>query len=148
MARTIKIIEAPRLNDLVISGGGTTDGLITLVNDYLATLVDPTIVGWSLDVRFLNKRMDPQWMFTVVSDTGGAALANPFTLQVNQATSIAALETALGLLYAAALPAEFFSTSRVIKLDSDNQGQVKQYVAASLRNALAAAVANYSTAQA
>jgi hypothetical protein len=146
MARTIKIIESPRLNDLVTTAG-TTDGLITLVNDYLATLVAPTIVGWSLDVRLLNKRMDPQWMFTVVSDDGGVALPNPFTLQVNQATSITSLETALALLYAA-LPVEFFSASRVIKLDSDAQGQAKQYVAASLRNALAAASANYSTAQA
>jgi hypothetical protein len=144
MARTIKVIEAPRLLDLVTTAG-TTDGLTTLVNDYLATLVAPTIVGWSLDVRFLNKRMDPQWMFTVVSDSGGAALANPFTLQVNQAVALTTLETALNALYAAALPAEFLSATRVIKLDSDAQGQAKQYVAASLRNLLAAASANYSS---
>jgi hypothetical protein len=145
MARTIKLIEAPRLNDLV-TNSGTTDGLTTLVNDYLATLVNPTIVGWSLDVRFLNKRMDPQWMFTVVSDSGGVALPNPFTLQVNQAVALTTLETALNVLYAAALPVEFLSATRVIKLDSDAQGQSKQYVAASLRNALAAAAANYSSA--
>jgi hypothetical protein len=147
MARTIKIIEAPRLNNLV-TNQGTTKGLITLVNEYLATLVNPTIIGWSLDVRFLSKRMDPQWMVTVVSDDGGAALINPFTLQVNQATSITDLETALAALYAAALPVEFLSATRVVKLDSDEQGFSKQYVAASLRNALAAAAANYVTTQA
>jgi hypothetical protein len=147
MARTIKIIEAPRLNDLV-TNQGTTKGLTTLVNEYLAALVAPTIVGWSLDVRFLNKRMDPQWMFTVVSDDGGVALPNPFTLQVNQATMFTDLETALNALYAVALPVQFISASRVIKLDSDEQGQSKQYVAASLRNALAAAIANYVTTQA
>ena len=146
MARTIKTIEAPRLNDLVLSSG-TTKGLRTLVNEYLATLVDPTIKGWSLDMRFLNKRMDPQWMFTVISDDGGAALANPFTLQVTQATMLTDLETALNVLYAAALPAEFLSASRITKLDSDDQGFSKQYVAASLRNLLAAAVANYSTTE-
>jgi len=147
MARTIKIIEAPRLNDLVTSAG-TTTGLVTQVNTYLATLVAPTILGWSLDVRLMNKRMDPQWMFTVISENGGAALANPFTLNVQQATSYTDLIAALATVYAAVLPAQFLSASRVTKLDSDGQGQAKQYVAASLQNLLAAAVANYSTAQA
>lgn len=146
MARTIKIIEAPRLNDLV-TNQGTTKGLRTLVNEYLATLVNPTIKGWSLDMRFLNKRMDPQWMFTVVSDSGGAALVNPFTLQVNQATSLTDLETALNAFYLVILAAGFTSTTRVVKLDSDEQVFSKQYVAASLSNADAAAVANYSTAE-
>jgi hypothetical protein len=147
MARTIKIIEAPRLNNLV-TNQGTTKGLVTLVNEYLATLVNPTVIGWSLDMRFLSKRMDPQWMFTVVSDDGGAALANPFTLQVNQATSLTDLETALNAFYVAILVAGFTSATRVTKLDSDEQGFNKQYVAASLSNALAAATANYVTTQA
>lgn len=145
MARTIKIIEAPRLNDLV-TPAGTTPGLVSQVNTYLATLVNPTVRGWSLDVRFIEKRMDPQWMFTVVSDDGGAALANPFTLNVLQATSALALQTALNALYAGVLPVQFLSASRVIKLDSDEQGFAKQFVAASLQNALAAASANYSNA--
>lgn len=147
MARTIKLIEAPRLNDLV-TNSGTTPGLTSLVNTYLATLVAPTIVGWGLDVRFLNKRMDPQWMFFVISDDGGVALPNPFTLQVTQNALLSDLETNLNVLYNAALPVQFISASRITKLDSDEQGQSKQYVAASLRNALAAAIANYVTTQA
>lgn len=144
MARTISIIEAPRLNNLV-TAAGTTLGLVALANAYMATLVNPTIIGWSLDVRFIQKRMDPQWMFTVVSNTGGGALVNPFTLNVQQATSAAALATVLNALYASILPAQFLSTSRVTKLDSDQQGFAKQFVAASLQNALAAASANYNT---
>lgn len=147
MSRTINIIEAPRLNDLV-TNQGTTKGLVSLVNTYLASLVNPTVLGWSLDVRLMSKRMDPQWMFCVVSETGGAALVNPFTLTVVQATNTTDLTTALNTLYGTALPVQFLSTSRITKLDSDEQGFVKQFVAASLQNALAAASANYNVSQA
>lgn len=142
MARTINIIEAPRLNDLVTSAG-TTSGLTTLVNAYLATLVNPTVRAWSLDARLVEKRMNIQWMFMVCTDDGGAALANPFTLQVNQAQSGSDLDDTLNTLYGTVLPVQFISGCRLTKLDSDVQNQSKQYVATHLRNALAAASANY-----
>jgi hypothetical protein len=143
MARTTKIIEAPRLLDLVTTQG-TTKGLISLVNDYLATLVNPNVRAWSLDARIVEKRMNIQWMFMVVTDDGGAALANPFTLQVNQATDTATLDATLTALYAA-FPAEFFSGIRLTKLDSDVQNYAKQYVAAGLRNlVLAEGTTNYN----
>lgn len=143
MARTLKIIEAPRLNDLVTSQG-TTPGLISLVNTYLATLVDPLIVGWSLNARVEAKRMSIQWMFTVISEPFGPALVNPFTLNILQNTSLTDLQVAVDALYAAALPAQYVSPTQITKLDSDLQGFAKQYVAATLRNALAAAVDNAS----
>jgi hypothetical protein len=142
MARTTKIIEAPRLNDLVVNGV-TTKGLTSLVNDYLATLVNPTVKAWSLDVKLEEKRMAPQWLFQVTTDSGGAALANPFTLTVLQNTNATDLATAIDALAAAALPAEWLAGPRLIKLDSDEQGFAKQFVAGFVRNALDAASANY-----
>lgn len=143
MSRTTKIIEAPRLLDLVTTQG-TTKGLISLVNEYLATLVNPNVRAWSLDARIVEKRMNLQWMFMVVTDSGGPALVNPFTLQVNQATDTGTLDANLLALYAT-YPAEFFSGIRLTKLDSDVQNYVKQYVAAGLRNlVLAEGTANYN----
>jgi hypothetical protein len=142
MARTTKLIEAPRLTDLVTSQG-TTKGLTSLVNDYLAALVDPLVLDWSLDVRFLNKRMDPQWFFTITTLDGGPTLATPFTLSVLQNTSAADLQTVVNALYLAVLPAQFISDARYTKLDSDQQGQAKQFCVAHLRNANATAKINY-----
>jgi hypothetical protein len=142
MARTTKIIEAPRLNDLVINGV-TTQGLVTLVNTYLATLVNPTVRQWALDVRVVEKRMALQWLFSVTTDDSGAALANPFTLSIIQATSAANLALTLNTMYAAILPVQFFAGPRITKLDSDINTIGKQFIAAGLQNALAAAVANY-----
>jgi hypothetical protein len=143
MARTTKIIEAPRLNDLV-TNAGTTKGLLTLVNEYLATLVAPTIRAWSLDVKLIEKRMDPQWMFQVTTDDAGAALADPFTLAVFQNVRAVDLATTINAAYAAALPVEFMAGPALIKLDSDEQGFNTKYVAGFVKNALAAASANYS----
>ncbi len=144
MARTIAIIENPSLNNRVVNGV-TTLGLIAQVNAYFATLTNPTVRGWSLDARIIEKRMNIQWMFTVVTDSAGAALVNPFTLNIQQATSSAQLATALNAIYAVALPTQFLSATRITKLDSDGQNYAKQFVAASLQNVLAAAVANYNT---
>jgi hypothetical protein len=142
MARTTQIISSPRLQDLVTSAG-TTKGLITLVNEYLASLTNPFIVDWSLDVRFIQRKMNPQWMFTVTTLDAGPTLAAPFTLSVLQNTSASALQTAVNALYASILPAQFISEARYTKLDSDEQGQSEQFFAAHLRNANAAAKINY-----
>lgn len=143
MARTTKIIEAPRLNNLVVNGV-TTKGLTTLVNDYFLTLVNPTIKAWSLDVRLEMKRMAPQWLFQVTTDDAGAALANPFTLTVMLGTSAADLATAINVQAAAALPAQLLAGPRLTRLDSDEQGFSRQYVAVFVRNLLAAASNNYA----
>ena len=145
MARTIQIIESQYLNDLV-TPAGTTPGLVSLVNTYLATLTNPVIKGWSLDVRTMNKRMNLQWAFAVISEPDGAALVNPFTLNIQLGLSAFALQTTLNTLYGSILPTQFLSFSRITKLDSDNQALSKQFVAASLQNALASASANYSSA--
>jgi len=141
MARTTKLIEAPRLNDLV-TNQGTTKGLTTLVNEYLDSLTDPVVVNWSLDVRFLNKRMDPQWFFMVTTLDDGPTLAAPFTLSVLRNTSATDLQTAVNALYAS-IPTQFISDARYTKLDSDGQGQAKQFYVAHLRNANATAKTNY-----
>lgn len=148
MARTTQIIEAPRLNDLTV-GAVTTAGLFTQVNAYLAGLVNPTIRGWNLAPKIIEKRMNIQWEFDVTWDSGGAALANPFTLNVIQATSPSALSNALATLYGAILPAQFLTAPRIVKLDEDGQQYTKQYVSAMLQNLLAAGGAsNYINTQA
>lgn len=141
MARTVKTIEAPRLNDLTVAGV-TTTGLVTQVNAYLASLVGPVVVGWVLDVKAPMKRMDLQWFFTIVTDDGGPVLVNPFTLSVTQATSAYNLQVALQTLYTASLPTQYLSAPQVIKLDGDAQGLAAVYVGASLQSALAVAVNN------
>ena len=141
MARTTQIIESQYLNDVVVNGV-TTLGLLSLVNAFLAALVAPTIRGWSLDARFVEKRQNIQWMFTVEYDTGGAALATPFTLRIDQNTSAANLVIAVNTFLATYTG--FPTAGKVIKLDSDVQGYFKQYVEARLLNATAGATANFA----
>jgi hypothetical protein len=141
MARTTKIIESQYLNDVVVNGV-TTLGLLSLVNAFLATLVDPTIRAFSLDARFVEKRQNIQWAFFVEYDTAGAALATPFTLRVDLNPSAVNLDIAVNAFLATY--AGFPTSGRLTKLDSDVQGYAKQYVEARLLNATAGATANFS----
>jgi hypothetical protein len=140
MARTTLIIESQYLVDMV-NNGVTTQGLLSLVNAALAALVAPTIRQWSLDARFVEKRQNIQWMFFIEYDTGGAALATPFTLRVDQATLFTNLTTAINTFLSTFTG--FSTGGRLTKLDSDVQGYIKQYVEARLLNATAGASANY-----
>jgi hypothetical protein len=143
MARTIKTISAPRLADLVVNGV-TTKGIVSLVNDYLATLVAPTVRAWSLDISWPDKRQHLQWNFTVVSDSGGAALATPFTLLVNQAQKLTDLETAIQTYYTANAATTFIAGPRLTEIDKDDTVLTKQWIAGHLVNATPGASANYS----
>ncbi len=140
MARTTQIIESQYLNDVVVNGI-TTLGLLSLVNAFLAGLVNPTVRRWSLDARLVEKRQNVQWTFFAEYDTGGAALATPFTLRVDQNTSAANLVTAVNTFLSTYTG---FPTAGVLtKLDSDVQGYAKQYVESRLLNTTAGATANY-----
>lgn len=143
MARTIQTISAPRLADLTVNGV-TTQGLISLVNAYLATLVAPVIRQWALIPSWPDKRGHLQWAFTVVSDSGGAALATPFTLMVNQAAKLADLQTALQTYYTANAAAQFIAGPRITEIDKDDTVLTKQFIAGHLINATPGASANYS----
>lgn len=140
MARTIQIIESQYLNDVVVNGV-TTQGLLTLVNAYLAGLTNPTVRAWSLDARFIEKRQNLQWAFYVETDSGGAALATPFTLRVDQNTSAANLVIEVNTFLATYTG--FPSGGKLTKLDSDVQGYNKQFMLAHLLNVTAGASANY-----
>lgn len=142
MARTIQTLYAPRLADLVVNGV-TTKGILSLVNDYLATLVAPVIRAWSLDISWPDKRQHLQWAFTVVSDSGGAALATPFQLLVNQAPSLADLQTAIQTYYTANAATTFIAGPRMTEIDKDDTVLTKQWIAAHIVNATPGATANY-----
>jgi len=141
MARTTLIIESQYLVDMVYNGV-TTQGLLSLVNAALAALVNPTIRRFSLDARIVEKRQNIQWMFFLEYDTGGAALATPFTLRVDQNTSAANLVTAVNTFLSTFTG--FSTAGRLTKLDSDVQGYNRQYAEARLLNATAGASANFA----
>ena len=142
MARTIQIIESQYLNDVVVNGV-TTQGLISLVNAYLAGLTNPIIRTWFLDARFVEKRQNLQWAFYVETGSGGAALATPFTLRVDQNTLAANLVIAVNTFLSTYTG--FSSGGQLTKLDSDVQNYVKQFVLPRLLNVTAGAAANYVT---
>lgn len=141
MARTTLIIQSQYIVDMVYNGV-TTQGLISLVNAALAALVNPTIRQWSVDARFIEKRQNLQWTFFLEYDTGGAALATPFTLRVDQNQSAANLVTAVNTFLSTFTG--FGTGGRLIKLDSDVQGYFKQFVESRLLNATGGASANYA----
>lgn len=114
--------------------------LETAVNAYLAGLVNPIVRG--LTCRFDNaaRRTGGEFFVAVVTETGGAALATPFLLNVIQARKNVDLDTAVAA-FIAANPAAFFPAPRYDRQDTD--GRLSTFVAFVFYNTAGAASANW-----
>lgn len=121
--------------------------LVSAVNTFLATLVNPTIRGLTYSVSRPSDRVGNAYTLTLNYSDGGAALATVFTLEVQESRFLngqaGSIETVLAALYVAN-PAVYFSGVRIASLDESNT-ELPLYSAAYLRNATAGATANVST---
>ena len=118
MARFVKTFQASRLTDQVV-GVTTYPGLISQVNTFLATLVNPTIRFLNFVVQHPDKRIGEEYMVELSYTDGGAALGTPFTFRVDLANSLLEVEQTTQA-YFVANPAVFASGVRFSCLDQDN----------------------------
>ncbi len=118
MARFVKTFQASRLTDQVV-GVTTYPGLITQVNTFLATLVNPTIRYINFVVAHPDKRIGEEYIVELSYQDGGAVLATPFLLVVDLAASLTLLEQATQA-YLTTNAAYFVSGVRFTFLDQDN----------------------------
>ncbi len=129
--------------DKAIQGENVTD-FVNQVNTYLATLVNPLILAWSVVVFNEPRRLGQGFKALITSNTGGAALATPFVLDVILAPSADPMTTALAA-YRALYPTSFISSPKFF-YNMDDQVTQSQMVASFFRNPTAGATANYTIA--
>lgn len=141
MAHAVLCFENPRLADVTGTPTGTIQGLLAQVNAALAALTNPTIRFFSFEI-VVNEKNGYFFRVVITYDTGGAVLGTPFVMEVNQAASMSALQTALLALFAAN-PTVWYSGERVQTIDLDDEF-LKQIFSAHLKNAtIGAGAANF-----
>jgi hypothetical protein len=113
---------------------------VTAINAALAALTNPTIRGISFNADERQRRNGRSYSGVISYDTGGAALATPFLLSVIEASSMAALVTALNA-FVAANPTSFIAHTEYKYLYTGSRDP--RFIALTLYNATAGATANY-----
>lgn len=88
---------------------------VAAVNTALALLTNPTIRGVRFNIDERQRRDQRVYSGVISYDTGGAALATPFLIRVDEAGSIADLKTALDAAIAAH-PAYFWASTNYFYL--------------------------------
>lgn len=127
-----------RTNSVTEKAGAAA--FVTAMNALLAALTDPNIRGVSFNVDERQRRNQRQYSGVITSDTGGAALATPFLVNVIEANSLAALQTALDA-FQAANPSYFFAHTEYKFLYTGSRDP--KYIAITIYNTTAGATANY-----
>lgn len=127
-----------RTNSVTEKSGAAA--FVTAMNALLAALTNPTIRGVSFNIDERQRRNQRQYSGLISSDTGGAALATPFLVNVIEANSLAALKTALDT-FQAANPAYFFAHTEYKFLYTGSRDP--KYVAITIYNVTGGASANY-----
>lgn len=85
----------------VIGESAGSAAFVTAINALLAALTNPTIRGVSFNVDSRQRRNQRQYSGMISYDTGGAVLATPFLVRVDEATSLTGVKTALDTFIAA-----------------------------------------------
>jgi len=127
-----------RINTVIEKAG--SDAFVTALNTALALLTNPTIRGVSYNVDERQRRDLRPYSAFISSDDGGAALATPFLVRVDEAGSIAALKAALDA-FQAANPAYFFAHTEYKYLYTGSRNP--RYIAITIYNVTGGASANY-----
>lgn len=127
-----------RTNTVIEKAGSSA--FVTALNAALALLTNPTIRGVSYNVDERQRRDLRQFSAFISSDTGGAALATPFQVRIDEAGSLADLKTALDT-YQAANPGYFFAHTEYRFLYTGPRNP--RYIAITIFNVTAGASANY-----
>ena len=118
----------------------TASGLVTQVNTALAALTNPTIRGMKMSVDRMQRRNGRQYRLLFTYDTGGAALATPFLIQLDEYSSMASLQSALNTFYQG--NSYFFAAPFLYVLDNFDSVHEPLYGALTLYNTTAGASAN------
>lgn len=131
------------ITDTLFQASSATE-LQTLVNTWLAALVDPLIVGWQLQAADQTRRLGTEYRLLISADTGGPALATPFLLDILSEPNTPQLQTALAT-YRAGYAGQFISAAKFLFIPDQNV-TTSAVVAAFMRNTAPGAVANYTIA--
>ncbi len=75
--------------------------LVTAVNTALALLTNPTLRGLSISVHDQQQYLGLEYSLQYSYDTGGAALATPFLIAIDEYSTLAALIAAIQARYVA-----------------------------------------------
>ena len=131
--------------DKVFQASSPAD-LSLLINAFLATLVNPLILGWQIQGADVSRRIGTEMRLTLTVDDGaGPALATPFLLDLVVATGTSQLETALAA-YRAAYAGQFISAAKLLFIPDENV-TASLLMGVFIRNTtLAAGAANYTIA--
>ncbi len=127
-----------RTNNTVEAVGASA--FVTAMNALLAALTNPIIRGVSFAVDERQRRDQRPYFGFISSDTGGAALATPFLVRVDEAASMVDLQTALDA-YQAANPGYFFAHTEFKYLYTGSR--TPRFIAITVYNTTAGATANY-----
>lgn len=124
-----------------IQGANVVD-FVNQVNTYLATLVNPLVLAWSVVVFNEPRRLGQGFKALITTNTGGAALATPFLLDVLLAPSADPMTTAIAA-YRVTYAGQFVSSPKFF-YNMDDQVTQSQMVTSFFRNVTAGATANYT----
>ena len=119
----------------------TAVALTTAINTFLATLVNPTIVGIDYMLDRQDGRIGENYNLTLRYDDGGAALATPFLARLDEGQNLA-VPTAALKTFMDANAAYFFGGSRAQLIDGEQL--FKKYSVLTIYNVTAGASANYT----
>lgn len=116
--------------------------LAAAVNAALAALTNPTLRNVQLSIDRMQRRPGVQYRVIYSYDTGGAALATPFTISMIEAATMAALITAINAAVGA--NSGFNAAPFLYVIDTDDQVKLPLYGAMLLQNATGGASANFT----
>jgi len=119
----------------------TMAALVTAVNQALAALVNPNIRSIQYKLDRQDGRIGDSYNCTIRYDDGGAALATPFIVQINEGVNLAVPNAAVQN-FLTANPGYFMGPTLVELVDGDQQ--FKKYSLMTLYNVTAGASANYN----
>jgi hypothetical protein len=119
----------------------TMAALVTSINTTLAALVNPTLRTLDYKLDRQDGRIGDSYNCTIRYDDGGAVLATPFLVRIDQGVNLAVPNAAVQT-FLTANPAYFVGPTRVQLVDGDQE--FKKYSLMTLYNVTGGASANYS----
>ena len=114
---------------------------VTAVNAVLAALTNPTIRQWAMTVTEFDRRLGVEYRLALSYTDGGAALATPFLLRIDESHNLDTADTALQA-FLTANAAYFVTGARMFYQDAGPK--IARYTLATLYNVTGGASANYA----
>lgn len=116
--------------------------LVTAVNTFLATLTNPTIRGVDFSIVRQDGRIGDEYSLVLRYDDGGAVLATPFLVRVDESVTLDTAATALQTFLTA--NAAYFVNGGALQM-VDGGEKYRKYSILTMYNTTGGASANYLT---